>query len=1035
MSETQTLKPLQVLNASAGSGKTYHLVQAYIALLISDGTNPSNFKHIIAMTFTNKAALEMKERIVEALDAIGSENLSREVLKESLALELKLAPEEVVKRCQTVLEAILHQYEDFHVMTIDKFNLRLIKSFSRDLDLPGEFEVVLDESELIEQVVDQLLNQLGDAQHETLNQLMLEYAKNNIDEGNSWNFRKKLIEFGSILKQERHQVAVRKLLEMPLGLEVHRSLKATLKVIDQHFAAINQRLWPLIETLDPKQLPGGGHTINDLKSLAKQTAFPVQEQLLGVRISGNLEKSEKGKEIPQEIQAIVHELDAFWQTEIHEYAVTDLFLKNFFNMALLQFMARALDSSKKEGQVIRISEFNQLISALIQEENAPFIYERLGTRYHHYLLDEFQDTSHLQWLNLVPLLHESISQNYDNLIVGDPKQSIYRFKNGLAEQFVALPNIYNPDHLPKIAATSAYFEQMGRVSELSENWRSSPSIVSFNNDFFEAFRDKLPDATRSFYNAIRQTPRGTTNGLISIESREEKDANDAIVPVIVSWIESCIQDGFNPSDICILGRRNRECNEWAVALDAAGYRVVSSDSLLIDTSLEVQLSITFLKWRLKPTGENEKKQFAEMYLRVHHSDYNAYKKYLREAESASGRTYRYFDDHAFLVDYFGSEEAFFFKYETIYDLLEGFYRLCKLEELENPYLHHLADLAHEFGLNRGPNLSLFLEDYERRKRSIAVQIPAAKDAINIMTIHKSKGLEFPVVLLPSLNVKLDLKSEFLIPINDVMLYKKPAKKEVLQPLIDLYQYEMDQILTDSVNMCYVAMTRPVERLYIRNVFEKGTLGALFHEVLEKTGMANEEDGTLSVLINDGARSQTKQKQHAAILTPKTVGDLLWFPDIAFQDTEALYNSEFLSDEMHFGRSFHLLVSRLERKEDIQTQIQAAVDSGEITDSETAVLSKSLILLFENEEYVGLFQDSIQILNEQEILVDAAHFIRLDKLILYKDRTVLLDFKTGLPGSKDVNQVEKYVRILNQMEYPNVSAYLYYSALNELRPVL
>ncbi|MCR9171978.1 MAG: UvrD-helicase domain-containing protein [bacterium] len=1025
-------KPLQILNASAGSGKTYRLVQEYIQLLIGENASPTEFKHLIAMTFTNKAALEMKERIIQALDGIGNEDLSKEPLKLALAQALKISPDEVLKRCQRVLEMILHQYEDFHVMTIDKFNLRLIKSFSRDLDLPGEFEVVLDETELIEKVVDDLLNQLGNTENSALNSLMIQYAKSNIDEEKAWNFRRNLIEFGSILKNERHQEGVKQLLDLELTTERYRELQARQKKIDHQFVQLVQPLREEVELLDSKSIHGGGHTINDIRSIIQHDQFPVQPELIKKRLAGNLEKQDGKKDIPNAIRSQLLEVNQFWENELQQYAATHLFLKNFFNMALLQHMARALNASRNDAQLIRISEFNSLISDLIQNENAPFIYERLGTRYHHFLLDEFQDTSHLQWLNLVPLIHESIGQNHPNLIVGDPKQSIYRFKNGVAEQFVELPAIYNPNSDPKIAATSSYFQNMGGVEQLENNWRSSPRIVHFNNAFFEEFRSHLPEETATFYNAVKQEPKSSKNGLIYIESREEKDSHGAIVAQLIEWIEQCLSDGYEASELCILGRRNRECNAWAVALDQAGYKVVSSDSLLIDSSAEVRLTIAFLKWRLKPSGENEKKQFSEMFLRLKHESYEVYRQYLKEGTSQSGRRYRYFDDTQFLRDHFGSKERFFFKFEHLYDLIQGFYRIANLHELENPYLHHLADWAHEYGLSRGPNLALFIEEYERKKGNIAVQVPAAKDAINIMTIHKSKGLEFPVVILPSFNINLDLKSSFLVDWNDFLLYKQPSQSDVLNPLVTLYEQEKNQILTDIVNLCYVAMTRPVERLYVRNVFEKRTFGALFHEILDGTNLAETEDDSLILSISDGERTPPKSEGYAKNFFPEDISDRLWFPHIAFQDTEELQQEDYLSDEIQFGIAFHLMASRIFASSEINTALDKALSEGVIESKQREGLEEMLAQLWSNSDYIIIHERSSKRLSEQAILLENGISIRVDAIFLSEDKTVVLDYKTGVPSEKDVKQIRQYQQALAAMGYPDVRAYLYYTALDEMR---
>jgi ATP-dependent exoDNAse (exonuclease V) beta subunit len=695
-------------------------------------------------------------------------------------------------------------------------------------------------------------------------------------------------------------------------------------------------------------------------------------------------------------------------------------------------MANALEASREEVQLLRISEFNDLISALIQDENAPFIYERLGNRYHHFLLDEFQDTSHLQWLNLIPLIHDSLSNNRKNLIVGDPKQSIYRFKNGIAEQFVALPAIYNPKKDPEIQSASNYFQSMGTLETLHNNWRSSPSIVTFNTRFFETFRDFLPETTADFYNAVSQEPKSKRNGAIHIESLETKDPDDGIIQQLIDWIEDCLDNGYDPSDLCILGRRNRECNAWAIALDQAGYKVVSADSLLIDTSAEVRLAIRYLQWRAKPSGESEKKQFAELYFRLKGERYETYRSFLRDRESQNGRRYREFDDTMFIQTHFGSREAFFFKYEHLYDLLQGFFQLSGLQELQNPYLHHLADWAHEFGLKKGPNLNLFLEEYERKKNKIAVQIPAAKDAINIMTIHKSKGLEFPVVMLPSLNISLQSKSEFLIDYNDFLLYKKPSKEDVLGPLISLYTEEKDQVLTDIVNLTYVAMTRPIDRLFIRNHFEKNTFGKLFHQVLDTTGLAESQDDMLTVSISAGTPTPRSEKNFGKLFYPKDIHDHLWFPEIAFQDSEELRDSRYLSDEVQMGISFHLMASRIYHKSEINSVVQSAISSGELLHSHADFIRDALNNLWESPDFLSIVSETDTHITEQDILLKNGQLLRVDALFLGANATVIVDYKTGVPSPKDSKQLQTYTRALSDMGYPNVNGYAYYTSTNELR---
>lgn len=1033
-------KVLKIYNASAGSGKTYHLVKEYIKLLVKE-VHSKSFSNIIAMTFTNKAALEMKERIIKALDEISSPQLFKNnasELVESLQKDLNLSKQEIENRCSLVLTNILHQYEDFHVMTIDKFNLRLIRSFSRDLDLSNDFEVIMDEAEVIEKIVDDLLNQLGNENSSHLNKLLLKYAESKVDEGESWNFRQKLIEFGKILRIERNATKVKHLMQMDFSIERFGSVIAQRKNIDSQFKLHAQDILKIVnETkLDQEFLPGKSGTMNGMLKIAHATSFDLDENFISKPLIKALDSQLNSKQIfPDEVKLKVRNFLDFYNSSIQEYAVISLYLQNFFNMALLQYMAKALELIKKEEQIILISEFNSLISNLIQNENAPFIYERLGTKFKHFLLDEFQDTSHLQWLNLVPLVHESLGNGHENLIVGDPKQSIYRFKNGVAEQFVELPQIYNPESIGEIELKSQLFKQMGETYSLEDNWRSSPTIVNFNNSFFEELKKKLSTTSMSFYNSVHQNPKSKLNGKIVIQSKETKKAEKLLLPKIIEWIEECRIDGFQLGDICLLGGTNKDCNDWALGLTEAGYKVVSADSLLIDSNLKVQLTIAYLNWRFKPSNESAKKQFAELFFRQRMDSYDDYKVFIEEKISAKGKRYRVFNEKAFIEKHFKNYIEFFFKYESIYDLVQGFYRIMHLNELENPYLHHLADVVYDFELKKGPHLAEFLDEYKRKKGKIAVQIPVSNDAIQVMTIHKAKGLEFPIVILPSLNFTLDVKSEFLVEIEDFIVYKKPTTKEILEPLKVIYQEEYDQVVTDRVNLTYVAMTRPVERLYILNEFEKSRFGSIFHQTLKDLAFGVEEENEILIELGSSEKEIVDSEEiNSQLFHPKHLAETLWFPDIALQDNEELTHKEYLSSEMQFGLQFHLLISRIEKKEDIKSIIDAAIQEGEVELKNTRKLNEKLTKLLDSTDYTALFINKKEVINEQAILVDALTTLRPDKIILKEDETVIIDYKTGIPNQKDQKQINSYKVVLEEMGYPQVSCYLFYSSINELRLV-
>lgn len=515
---------LKILSASAGSGKTFNLVQEFLKLTLTQGEK-GKFSSIIAMTFTNKASLEMKERIIDALDLLSnvlSEDPTvlkkRKALLETTLLNTGLKENEIENRARQVLKEILHHFEDFSVLTIDKFSLRLIRTFARDLDIQQDFKVVLEEKKLLEQVVDELLSKIGTDDNKRLTSLAVRYAKANLDEGEKWNFRKNLIDFSSVLIKESNQAFVEKVLEKEYTSEEYDTINAQLKHIKQEFDGKITAWIDHFNTygLTKGDLPGGVNGVlglpDKLNKLIGTNPLPikrykaVEDAILGTNLKSN-------HVFPDALKQSILGLYADTDKLANEFFCYNLLRKNFYNLALLKYVGEQLQKIRTDESIIRISEFNAMISKLISEENAPYIYERLGTKFSHYLLDEFQDTSRLQWLNLIPLLHESISQGHFNLIVGDPKQAIYRFRNGLVEQFIQLPEIYNPEKDPKLGAISEQFKVQGEKLPLEDNWRSYKNIVEFNNAFFPDFIIPLHEEMQAAYHDVVQNPKGKDGGM------------------------------------------------------------------------------------------------------------------------------------------------------------------------------------------------------------------------------------------------------------------------------------------------------------------------------------------------------------------------------------------------------------------------------------------------------------------------------------------------------------------------------------------
>lgn len=1022
------------------------MVQKY--LTITSNSTTGRFDQVIAMTFTNKAAQEMKERILNALDTMafpkrGSEKEQQEAREFILTTSTttKKTPEELTHFAQKMLSQILHNYGDFRVQTIDKFSLQLIRSFARDLDLNENFEVVMREKDLLERVIDQLLGNIGKPGYEQLTQYVIHYAKNNIDEGTSWNFRNSLIGFSELLIKEDNQIFVQDILESEYtaaGIsEIRKEIRRISTAIKERQHALHSVF--MAENLTADELPGKTKGIfaywdNLLKS--EGDFIPPSNTIRDLLYEGKGYLPKHRFPDPLKEQTIAY-------VEFGEQHSEDLyFLKksagNYYNLALLKYIAQELALLKESENLILISDFNKMISQLLREEDANYVYERLGNRFNHYLLDEFQDTSRLQWLNLIPLLHNAISQGHQNLIVGDPKQAIYRFRNGLVEQFIALPGIYNPENDPKLQQISSQFETMGIKRPLNENWRSRKNIVHLNNAIFAATKDQLGKFS-DYYFDVEQSPKGKDGGYIRFEISEEVDI-ETEAQFILSTIRKCEEDGYNRGDICILARNKKDGNEWAKTLSQAPekYKVVSEDSLSVGADRTVQLFILYCLIRRNSANPTPQLQFATSYFAMNNlNPIAALASYWRNGKIGN------LNFLEFTTDTFKSDSAFWFNYENLYDLGQQFMRLIEKTELNNPYFHHLMEMLHNYDIQFGPDLRGFLEFWGNEGEKQTVQVADSGDAIRIMTAHKSKGLEFPVVILPNLRFHPKLKDHFFVQSpNHELIYTKLSKIKVPEVISEHYYKELHKGLLDEYNLLYVIFTRPKERLYA--LLEEPPIKPTDNSVLNVNNIVysalDQIKGKLTGLrVTDqsfefGApeKVQTPIKTDSTLhFQPNNLTDMLWFPEISLRANE---EPEFLSTEMRFGRQLHSVLEECQSAEQIAPIVQEKIQKGELEQQFLQEIQSNALEIFQHPKMVDLVSKATSILNEQVLICRDDQLLRPDKLFIYPDRCVVLDYKTGKKESKHLKQVERYMETLKEMGFARVEGVLLYTDTMEWEEV-
>ncbi|MDP4806119.1 MAG: UvrD-helicase domain-containing protein [Crocinitomicaceae bacterium] len=1026
-------KALRVYAASAGSGKTHRLVLEYLKILLSDANYRQKFRHIVAMTFTNKAANEMKDRILQTLSGLAypaSANSKTKALQKDLLDETSLTEVQLQQRAAGALQGILHHYEDFNISTIDKFNLRLIRSFSRDLDLPADFEVVLNEKLILDEVLDLLIARLGQPDAQELTRWMLSYARTKVAEGESWDFKKSLLHFSEVLSKERNAKEVAQLLTNTYTPESYKDFQDNAARIKTDFLAECVSVFALAAPFK------GSHfkTPTDQKRIDAFVEDPnwglgkKEGSFYAPKFKEKLE--ENFYDLPSAVNTALLELETSYDQALGAFKLVETQRKNFYDMALLQYVAQQTKALMTAQQQIRISEFNQLISQLVQGEQAPYIYERLGIRYEHFLLDEFQDTSRLQWVNMIPLVLEAISYERPNLIVGDAKQSIYRFNNGLAEQFVALPSLYNPEQDSQMAENSARFEASAEKKSLLDNYRSAAQIVEFNNALFKQLSASLPPQHQDFYASLHQNPKSTKSGFVHIESLVNDLPAELLHEKIRSTIEQVLQDGFRPCDICVLTETNKKGNAIALALTQVGMQVVSQDSLLLTANPLVQLFILYLKKRAKPANPTLGKRLAEAYLRAKGKfEVASYMAYFKTYEK-EGKQLRYFDENAFYKAEFGSEEALFMPYEHLFDLLQKVAACFQINDTEEPYLHHFFDVAFQYQLNRNAELLPFIEFIAQNSDKLALQMPESTEAIRVMTIHKAKGLEFPVVLMPSLDFSIVIygMSKFLMQAGDGLAYSFPS--EGIPAFKTFKDQELAAIYLDKLNLLYVALTRPENRLYVWNHHKAKGFGAQIHEQLTSLpGLNLQEEhiyvaGEAITQVKTAAQKAKLEAENTAFYHPMALPDQLWYPSLVFRTPDIEHEPDQL-----FGLAFHRLMSLCSAADQLPLAIQIALQEGSIAQDQLPELRAAADRFWAHIAAQQLQDGMLEEFNEQRIIADINQIKQPDKVWLKQKEVVVIDFKTGLRKDTHMKQIISYAELLQAIFNLPVRPFLYYTELD------
>ena len=1013
----------RIYNASAGSGKTFTLVREYLNIILAPG-NARNFRQILAITFTNKAVAEMKSRILKSLFqfATHSPSSNKHPLFLGLCETLNCSPEYLHDQSGIVLKHILHNYAFFDVSTIDKFTHRVIRTFSRDLSLPSQFEVVLEEPLLLQEAVGRLLSRAG--KEEELTATLVAFSLEKIDAERSWDITYDLNEVGKLLFDENHLRPLKKLTAKSSAdfKRLKSLLQSRIRNEQQQMKEAASSILQLIgthelETKDftrgyfPKfiqQVYEGDHAIN-FNAGWKQN-FGDQPLY--------------SKKVPKNTQLVLDSLlpefsRLFALIRTHFFHAA--FLKNAYGnlvpLAIMQALKKELDLLCRERELLPISYFNRIIADEIKDQPAPYIYERIGEKYRHYFIDEFQDTSALQWSNLVPLISNALEGQDESgrkgslLLVGDAKQAIYRWRGGKAEQFLSL-----------LSPGAGVFTVPPVINDLPKNYRSHERIIEFNNEFFQITSPLLSNA---YYEALfskgaTQEANTLQEGLVTLEflDKDKQDLDAKYGECILSCIDEALLKGYRLQDICILTRKVKQGIRVAEFLMEKDIPVISSETLLLNSSGEVRFCTALLQFSLFPEDLNSRFELI-CYLRqrsdeVHWShlhDTKGFRDFL-------STTYKFDQSH--------------FQGLNTYDALEYAIACFGLSENSDAYLSFLLDEALRVAPSEGHGIAAFLSVWEKRKEKLSIVAPEGLDAVKIMTIHKAKGLEFPVVIFPYANSLIyDEKNPKLwSPLNpedfcgfDYLLFSK--KKEMIEynPTTKaLFEEEQAKLELDAFNLLYVALTRSICALHIITEYSQNSSSEIrnyadlfVHYLQAKDRWDNtQRTFTQGVLPDPPSPEKTDSDKDEYYVPFSHTAKSLLEPQLVPKKSGD-WDSE-QGKALVWGNLFHDLMAQIQVPEDLPEALNTLSNISMLDESEAQVLEARSKALVAHPKLHPFFQKDLEVRNETEIITENGLILRPDRMIFRGKEVSILDYKTGKKSKKDREQLISYAAALREMGY-------------------
>lgn len=999
---------LWVYRAAAGSGKTFTLVREYLRLALG-ARDVDGFRHILAITFTNKAASEMKLRVLQALSEFAGKSHSQRfaVMFTQLQESLQLDEAALRNRSEQVLTAMLHRYQQLSIGTIDSFVARLARQFASELLLDQQFEVVLDTQLLLAQTVERLLEKLGN--DAVLTEILTDLAFEQMEQDKSWQIRNELQKFASqLLRDDMLEVLPRlKNSESANFKQERQALRRQAQELSDSFALPAQAI---LEKLKQAGIPPS-ELFNAGRGLIKAWTACAAGQL--TEFSSTYEKCVQnrkwdGPKSSPSSKAWL-QMHADWLSNesaqvqaAHEKSAPELrllqaIIKRQYVSATLSMLQAELDHWMEEQGAVPLSVLYFRLADLMAESATPYIFERLGNLYRHFLIDEFQDTSVLQWNNLMPLVENGLAGGNDSLIVGDAKQSIYRWRSGDANQFVQLPHLRNGE------PGSALLEDAYKPRQLNTNFRSYQKVIDFNNRFFRYVTGLSSSRVQAFYESLEQLG-GKEGGLVQVRLLPAPEAgttrNAQRQAEVLSLVKELEQCGVPYGEMAILVRKNELGSLIAEGLLAAGIPVISGESLLLHRQLPIRLFWVCFQWLVHPRDALNAQTGKVLLAQLHQEPLHAYESW-----------------EEMVIRIYGRPLPFpAWKQLPVNELPEQVLDFFGLLQKPNPYVLRLMDVLREQS-NKWRQADELLRWWQEQGGKVALPMPEKGDAVRVMTYHKSKGLEFGVVIVADADVRQNRLSEEAKWIetdycaNGLAWVSTHSLQEGPERYKPIHHEEQEMTQLDYLNTLYVAFTRAVGGLYILGSSEK-VLDFSFSSRFKQFALGEGWDGNDFFEVGSLPPFEAAPQIEIQTLSAHYWSD--WREQLQLQ--HRFDGSKETHEALSLGNVAHAILAELTHADALESLIDQKLKSGEISPMQVDVLLPAIRSMLKEERLVPYFSGEAEVRNEVSLLAADGSVHRPDRLVFLPDEVVVVEFKTGVPLPKHSTQLNAYLALLTEMGY-------------------